>query len=367
MQEASINLQSILFYLIFKTLQLMKIENLEEYYNEDNKFYDIEELEEYKQKAFSYYSKYLLNEDLIFRLEDEDKTLLNMSYLFLKRSHNLFLDKYNILFKEVFNKDLDLSYLVYSIVLNDGLLSFIIFSSIEDKDKVKDFLKSNSKSSLTLKNFIKLDTIKDKSFYFNDKELELLEDIDKTKYSVFDYDKDFYNSKILEARSNKEDKARELDICKEVLEVLDSKIDLFKTIMTNNSLRINKSIKLSKTCLKTSKINKVSLKYLSNSSNRQDLDLFIKFFEDKEDYKELQKDLEVLNILDYKKDKLEESIGYYKESIGYYEDSISYYEDKIEELEDKEDYFKFSSLLNLDKDTIEDYDNFNYNSYYKEF
>ena len=313
-------------------------EELSKYYDKSNSFYDLEDLEENKFKFFSYYTtSYDLSK--VYQLTNNDKINLNLEFLFIKNNHNSKFYEYNIFLKEVFNKTLNLTFLVYSVVTFDNISSFIVFKNNEDYLRVKHYLEELEKSNnLTIKNFLKLDKIEDKSFFFSKKELELLKDIDNFKYNITSNSIEYY--------------LEELSFYKDLVYLIDLKIDLFKSIMTNNSIKLNKNVKLStKTSLNVLKLNKISSNFFSKSTNHNDLDKITKFYLNEKDLKQLEKDLEVLDILISK--------------YNFFSSRIEELEDKLEELNKKEDLFKFSSLLNLNEDSLEDYDNFNYYAYYK--
>lgn len=342
MNEVQLLIMNVVRYFM-NTFQFMNEEflevELEKYYDKHNIFYDLEELEEFKFKFFSFItSTYDLTK--VYQLSNNDKSSLNLEFLFLKNNHNSKFYEYNIFFKEVYNKTLNLTYLVYSVVEYDKISSFIVFKNNEDYLKVKSYLEELEKSfNLTIKNFLKLDKIEDKSFFFNKKELELLEDIDKFKFKV--------TSKTYE------DYLEELSFYKDLVYLIDLKIDLFKSIMINNSIKLNKNVKLSKSSFNLHNFNKISSNFFSKSSNHNDLDKITNFYLKEYDLKQLEKDLEVLEVLISKYD--------------YFLSKVELLEDKLEDLDKKEDLFKFSSLLNLNEDNLEDYDNFNYYSYYKNF
>lgn len=340
MKLVNVLIMNVLRYFM-NTFQFMneefKREELSKYYDKSNPFYDLEELEENKFKFFSYYTS---NYDLskVYQLSNNDKTSLNLEFLFIKNNHNSKFYEYNIFFKEVFNKTLNLTFLIYSVVTFDNISSFIVFKNNEDYLRVKHYLEELEESNnLTIKNFLKLDKIEDKSFFFNKRELELLKDIDNFKYSITSNSIEHY--------------LEELSFYKDLVYLIDLKIDLFKSIMINNSIKLNKNVKLSKSSLNVLKLNKISSNFFSKSNNHNDLEKITKFYLNEKDLKQLEKDLEVLDILISK--------------YSYFSSKIEDLEDKLEELDKKEDLFKFSSLLNLNEDNLEDYDNFNYYSYYK--
>lgn len=333
MKKISIDILSILRY-IMNTLQFLDIEEeeLDKYFDEKNLFYDLEDLEVNKFKFFKYYtSNYNLTS--IYQLSNIEKDNLNLNFLFLKNNHNKKFFNYHIFFDEVFNKELNITYLIYSVVDYDRISSFIMFKNNEDYSIIKKYLEDlEVNSKLTIKNFLKLSNIEDKSFFFNKKELELLELIDNFKFSIIE--------------KEEEDLEEKLRLIEDILDLIDLKIDLFKSIMKNNATKINTSIKTKNTSINTKKIR---LNFLIKNTSL--LKEYTSFYKEEKDLVYLEKDLEVLNTLNAK--------------YSSFYDEKTLLEKELEELRIKEDNFKNSSYY--EEDSCDSYDNFNYYSYYKNF
>lgn len=316
------------------TLQFLNIEEeeLDKYYDEKNLFYDLEDLEVNKYNFFKYYtSNYNLTS--IYQLSNTEKDNLNLNFLFLKNNHNMKFFNYNIFFDEVFNKELNITYLIYSVVNYDKTTSFIMFKNNKDYSIIKKHLEDlEVNSKLTIKNFLKLSNIEDKSFFFNKKELELLELIDNFKFSIIE--------------KEEEDLEEKLRLIEDILELIDLKIDLFKSMMKNNAIKKNNLIKTKHTSINTKRI---KLNFLIKNTSL--LKEYTSFYEEEKDLVYLEKDLEVLNILNSK--------------YSSFYDKKTLLKEELEELRIKEDKFKHSSFY--EEDNLEEYDNFNYYSYYKNF